>query len=386
MKADGSNRVSGLGVWVLGLCWQASDGAGEAGPVLAKPGLERTGSRGRLTVAILGTLVLEKPTPLLARALKSGTGDSSLETQQIRSETGHPKPETRHPISHKNMLAFALCFFFAACARLGERLQPGAVPAGTPEVQTILADLASNDSAIKNFKATGAFTLSSPDLAAVKTFKDGLIAFRRPADLCVIGRKYLGAAVFRLTCVGSEFLIEFPASHEEPYYRLEGERFQSVPFSVSPSDIAREMFLPESWSELKPREVTLTGYDAAAQRATLVIGPRRSPRRLIEVLRLSSWVVVRGERLDSDGKALAVTTKDDYHDVEGVHFPAYVDAQFPGEETRMTFEMRKVWPNTELDSSLFDIKARAREAGVDLTRPTSEGPGDEPRKKRARRR
>jgi hypothetical protein len=284
----------------------------------------------------------------------------------------------------KNTLAFALCLFLAACARLGERLQPGVVPAGAPKVETILADLAANDSAVRNFKATGAFTLRSPDLAAVKTFKEGLIAFRRPADLCVIGRKYLGAAVFRLTCVGSEFLIEFPASHEEPYYRLEGEHFQSVPFSVSPSDIAREMFLPESWSELKPREVTLTGYDTAAQRATLAIGPKRSPRRRIEVLRLSAWVVVRSERLDPDGNVLAIATKDDYHDIESVHFPAYVDAQFPGEETRMTFEMRKVWPNTELDNSLFDIKARAREAGVDLTRPTSEAPGDEPRKKRAR--
>ncbi len=250
------------------------------------------------------------------------------------------------------------------CARLGERVQQGALPEGAPEIKAILADLAANDAALKNFKAKGAFTLESPDFAAVKKFDDGFIAFRRPADLCVIGRKYLGMAVFHLTCVGSKFLIEFPATPEEkPYYKLEGEQFKDVPFSVSPSDIAREMFLPESWDELKSKEARLTAYDAAAQTATIEVGPKRSPRRRL-VVTGPPWRVVKSERLGDDGATLAVTTKVDYRDVDGIMFPAKVDASFPSEQTRMTLDMRKIWPNTQLDPALFDIKARATEAGV----------------------
>jgi len=269
-------------------------------------------------------------------------------------------------ILQSSFFIFLLCgALVSGCAHLGERVERLPLPEGAPSERDILADLAANDSAIANFKATGAFTLESPDLTAVKRFKDGSITFRRPADLCVVGRKYLGAAVFRLTCVGNEFLIEFPATREEPYYRLEGERFDSVPFSVSPSDIAREMFLPEPWAQLKMREVHVTSYEPDTQTATLEIGPKRSPRRRL-VVSGPPWVVLRGERLGPDGETLAVTTKEDYRVVDGIRIPARIDAWFPGEKTRMTFDMRAITPNVALDNSLFDIRARAREVGLDL--------------------
>lgn len=275
------------------------------------------------------------------------------------------------------IVAILSCIAVASgCTRLGSRVTQGMLPAGAPSVASVLSDLAANDRATVNFKAKGAFTLASPDLTAVKSFDDGFIAFRRPADLCVIGRKYLGAAVFRLTCVESEFLIEFPATPEEqPYYRLRGEQFASVPFSVSPSDIAREMFLPEDWSALHPDQVRMTSYDEATHTATLTIGPAKAPRRVV-VVAGPPWVVTRSERIDKAGKTLALTAKDAYCDVDGVRFATKVEVEFPLEQTRMTLSLRKIWPNTELDGELFDIKARARIAGVDVKKAPEATPLD----------
>jgi len=262
---------------------------------------------------------------------------------------------------------------FTGCTRLGKPLQRVVLPPGAPEAAAILEDLAANDAAIKNFKAKGSMSLSSPDFAGVKTCDDGLVAFRRPADLCVIGKKLIvGVTVFRLTCVGSEFLIEFPATpEEEPYYRVEGEHFASVPFSVAPSDIVREMFLPEDWQHMKLKDFRLVSYDQARQEAELEIGPKRAPQRRI-LVKGPPWRVVRSERVDRDGAVLAVTLMDGHRDIDGVQFPAQIDASFPSEQTRMTLDMRKIWTNTGLDNALFDVKARAREAGIDLTRTAAE--------------
>ena len=267
--------------------------------------------------------------------------------------------------------AISLCVAFAGCTRLGERVQYAALPPGAPDPASILADLERNDAAIKNFKAKGSMSLASPDFAGVKTCDDGLVAFRRPADLCVIGKKLVvGVTVFRITCVGDESLIEFPATpEEEPYYSIEGEQFGS--FSVSPLDIAREMFLPEAWQDIKPKDFRVTAYDQAQQQATVEIGSRRVPRRRV-VVTGPPWRVVRSERLDKDGAVVAVTLMDDYREIDGVQFPAKVDASFPGQQTRMTIDMRKIWTNTKLDDALFNVKARAREAGVDFNRAAAE--------------
>lgn len=261
----------------------------------------------------------------------------------------------------------SISVFLPGCvSHLGTRIEHAPLPPGAPDPAEILAELAANDSAVQNFRAKGTFTLESPDLSGAKTFRNASILFRRPASLSVLGRNDLGMAAFRLTCVGSEFLIEFPASKDEPYYRLEGERFEDVPFSVSPSDIAREMFLPESWGELKAREYRLIAFDALKQEATLEIGPKRQPRRRV-VVRGPEWVAVSSERLDDDGNVIALCTKSDYRLLDGIRFPSVVEACFPNAETRMTFEMRTIRPNAELKDEDFDIRARAREAGLDVS-------------------
>jgi hypothetical protein len=284
-----------------------------------------------------------------------------------------PKANSRLRAIPVLLSAIFVCSALMGCTRLGERVQHVPLPPGAPDAAAILAGLAGNDAAITNFKAKGSMSLASPDFAGVKTCDDGLVAFRRPADLCVIGKKLVvGVTVFRVTCIGDEFLIEFPATpEEEPYYRVEGEQFGSVPFSVSPSEIAREMFLPEVWPDVKPKDFRLVAYDQAQQQATVEIGPKRAPRRRI-VVTGPPWRVMRSERLDKDGTVLAETVMDDYREIDGVQFPAKVDASFPGEQTRMTIDMRKIWTNTKLDNALFDVKAQAREAGVDLTRAAAE--------------
>ena len=69
---------------------------------------------------------------------------------------------------------------------------------------------------------------------------------------------------------------------------------------------------------------------------------------------------------------LAITTKDEYGDVAGVRFPAKVVVEFPLEQTRMTLDLRKIWPNVELGEEFFNIKARARIAGVDVKKASKE--------------
>jgi hypothetical protein len=265
------------------------------------------------------------------------------------------------------LLLISLCL--TGCHRLGERVELRPLPAGAPEAGEILASLAANDKAIRNFKATGSFTLESPDLSAVQRFSFGLIEFRRPADLFVVGRNNLGMALFELICVGNEFIIYFPADKsEEPYYRLEGEKFDGVPFSVSPSEIAREMFLPEEWDKLTPKDVRLTEYNPEQKTALMEIGPKRAPWRRLSLTAAAgnAWVVTKSERLDKKGAVLAVTTRGEYRDVEGVIFPALIDASFPGQQTRMMFDMRKIFPNTKLNDADFEIRTRASKAGWNL--------------------
>jgi len=253
-----------------------------------------------------------------------------------------------------------LCAAYSGCVHLGHRLEQIALPPGAPEVGEILANLAANDQALQNFQATGTFTLISPERPGVDRFRQSTVTFRKPTDLYVVGRKVaLPKPLFRLTCVGTEYLIEFP-TEKEYYYQLKGERFDSVPFSVSPSDVAREMFFPESWAELTPKRVRMTAFNEALRTATLEIlepgFPRWWVRRRITV-KGAPWVVIQSKRFDKYGNLIAVTTKTNYREPLGVRFPAVVDAEFPGEGTQMTFDMRTIKPNVDLDDSVFDIDA-----------------------------
>lgn len=258
--------------------------------------------------------------------------------------------------------------FAVGCASLGERADWAAPGRGKPRAAEILADLAASDEAIQNFRAAGTFTIESPETDAIQRFRSGVIMFRRPAELYVQGNLRLtGMALFKLINVGQAFLIEFPASKKRNYYQLQGQEFESVPFPVSPADVAREMFFPERWRELKRRDVRIVDFDPVRQVATVLIGGKEHPRRTLDVARINPqnprWVMLRNERLES-GRTVAITTLDNYRVLGETVFPATVSAYFPTEATRMTFEMRNIRINTELPDEKFDIEARARELNL----------------------
>lgn len=264
------------------------------------------------------------------------------------------------PSLTRPFIAILASLALAGCAGLGERLTSSPSPSDAPALAEILADLIENDNAIQNFRASGTFTLQIPELDGIRKFHQGSIAFRRPADLHARARhRVTGIVLFELTCVGKEYLLEFPTQPDEYFYESDGIQFTSVPTRVSPSEIAREMFLPESWAELRPKEIRMTAYDAESHIATLEIGKVRNPRRRILVKGVP-WRIYQNTLFDEAGAVRAKTTLEDYHEIDGLRFPAKVDAVFPGEEARMTFQMRNIRPNAEIKESRFDIQSRLR--------------------------
>lgn len=257
----------------------------------------------------------------------------------------------------------------AGCRHLGTELERSPLSPGAPGPEEILADLAANDAALDNFRGPCSVILESPKLAATQVLQQSSVYYRRPSDLHVVGRKY-GSTVMRLTCAGKEFLIEFP-TEDEYYYRLEGEFVGAVDFSVSPADIAREMFFPESWATMAPERLAVTGYDAATQivLAELLDEDRNFVQRRLQ-FQGRPWVVVHDERFDSEGRVVAVTTLRDYRVIDGIHLPAQVEAVFPLEETSMKLEFRQIKPNTMIEDKYFDIDGRASELRIDLDKST----------------
>jgi len=268
------------------------------------------------------------------------------------------------------LFLFTLVAAAAGCQRLGRELAPAPLPPGAPSLAAILDGLAANDAAIQSFRGPCSVTLESPDLAVKQVLHKSSVYFRRPESLHVVGRKY-GSTVMRLTSVGREFLIEFP-SEKKYYYRLEGERLETVEFSVSPSDIAREMFFPEPWDTLDLERVRLVAYEERDQTARLELleADGKHVRRVVTV-QGPPWVIVRSEHVDRRGRTLSVTTLRDYRQFDGVNLPATVEAVFPLEKTSMTLAFRELKPNTDIEDQYFDINARARELGIVLDRTSA---------------
>ena len=266
-------------------------------------------------------------------------------------------------------------FLLAGCAHLGNRVEFTEPGVDLPDIEVILSNLAENDAAVSSMKASGVFKIESPKLESSKKFR-GRLVFERPDRLYVEGSKLAGAiVVFKMTCVGPQFLMEFPGEKESNFYELNGTDFENVAFSVSPSDIVREMFLPEDWVKIKKRSVQLIAYNASENKVTLELRQRWRLHRTLELQQVNPenprWVIIRHLRYDDSGHDLAITELSKYNEIDGVLFPEDVDAYFPTEETRMTFKLKDIRLNSDVSESTFDIEARARElqlldATVDL--------------------
>ena len=266
-----------------------------------------------------------------------------------------PIPEDERPIPVRLRCAIPLILLLvlaAGCARLGERLSQQQVPQGAPEVRSILDSLAANEAAMKGFKATGTVILQSPELESTQISRESTIVYGAPLDLFVIGRKY-GTRFVELTCSGQAFLIQFPTERQF-YFRPQGERFGTV----SSADMAREMFQPESWKDLSEKRVRMLSYDAATSTASMLVldGTRAArPRRQL-LVQGTPWVVLENRLLDREGREIAVTTKGDYYERDGVRFPKRVESVFPEEGARMSFTMRKIELNPSVDAKMFDVE------------------------------
>ncbi len=267
-------------------------------------------------------------------------------------------------------LAWRLCLValvmtaLAGCTRFHDRFVRTQLPPGAPNLKAILADLGANDAAIENFSARGQVLIESPDLAGKERFS-GSLQFRRPGDLHILGRhNVLLTRLFELTCVGPEFLVEFPGKRE-PYYRFENEQSEDVEFSVSPFDIVK-MFFPESWQDIRRNEVRLVAYDVANQQAILEIGKKGQPRRRITVTPVtlatsateSAWVLSVNEVLDDNGEVLSRTAFTDYVLIDGVRFPSVTESRFFPEQTWLRIKIKNagdIQINTGLDESHFQF-------------------------------
>lgn len=247
------------------------------------------------------------------------------------------------------------------CATLGQRQERALHLAGAPTKDEVIADLTRSDRILHSFEARGEFILISPqvDDGNPRRFQ-GRIAFRKPTDVSVIGRHRIsGTLIFRLRCIGKEYFVEFPTENE-CYYQLDGEQVEGIPFSVSPSDIAREMFLAESWASLRKREVHLVEFDNISGAAVVTIGDVEHPRRRLEIVKLAlgGWVVAKNELLSGD-ETIAITTSSEYFSKDGVNFPTRVEARFPKENTELRFHVSDPRVNIELPDSLFHIDRQA---------------------------
>lgn len=229
------------------------------------------------------------------------------------------------------------------------------LPEGSPTVEAILADLSANDSKIHSFRDKQTLlTMKSPKLKATQVVSAD-VAFERPDKLYIVGRQraFRGVA-FRIRSVGGEYVVQVP-SEDAVYTSRNAERIRGVPFSVSPSDIARELFLPEDWGALDGDSVRVADYDPATQTATLLIGSRRAPERRVQVAG-PPWHVTVSERLAKNGEVFARTVRSEYGEWGGIRFPTRIEATFPEQETELRLDkIDNPKFNEPLEGDLFVI-------------------------------
>ena len=247
----------------------------------------------------------------------------------------------------------------AGCVHM-RRPETSVVPAkGAPNAKAIVADLAANDARIDSFREKQALlSIKSPKLRATQVVSAD-VGFRRSGDLFIVARQrmHLGGIAFRLVSVGDVYAVRIPSEHRT-VRGTAGEPVEDVPFAVSPSDIARALFLPEDWATLDPTEVRVSAFDPATSTATLLIGPKEAPRHRLTVSG-PPWRVITSERIDERGQVYAKSTRSDYRDWNAISFPTTIEAVFPEYETEVKlYKIDDPQFNTPLEESLFVIDER----------------------------
>ena len=254
------------------------------------------------------------------------------------------------------------------CVGMGDPVQQADAPTGTPPLSEVLGALAENDAKIENFRAGGSSIIKSSQLEGVQRFRTGSVLFRRPADLFVEGRIAIGAVALRMVSIGDQYLIEFPVLREY-YGRINGVEVEPVPFDVPPIEIAREMFFPLNWGDVRARRCEIVRYDADTTRMVFRYRESRTLNREISV-EGPPWVVVQNDRIEN-GRVVASTASSDHNMKDGIRFPTRVVATFPEYETTMEFRMRNIRHNAVIEEEYFSIDdERLAEIGLKRFGPT----------------
>ena len=140
------------------------------------------------------------------------------------------------------------------------------------------------------------------------------------------------------------------ATPRRVFFEREGVEVESLPFSVSPSDIAAELFQPEDWGETNLENVRLVS--PTGRRMNLDIRAEGRLKREL-VVQPPRWWLVRDELYGEDGTLRAVTVLERYRQIDGIWVPTYLEVHYPERETRMVMRLSGIAVNTQLNPRLF---------------------------------
>jgi len=264
----------------------------------------------------------------------------------------------------KVALCLLLLTFAAGCGSLGSPFQRYPIPQSAPSAADILTDLARNDGAIAGFRAAGAFIVETPEIA--KRRFQGRVVYQRPHDLSLRGNHpVLGTRIFEMECRGDAWVIDIPSENQRftGHGAAEFDGVEGV--SVTPFDIAREVFFQEDWDAVVPDQAEMLRYSPRTQSAVLVITRPDGLRRRIEVSG-APWVVTRSSLYTPEGELLSEVERSEYREVDGFRVASRVTAVFPLNSAGFEFRLRSI----EIDGDAYDPESGSatdveREAGRD---------------------
>jgi outer membrane lipoprotein-sorting protein len=216
------------------------------------------------------------------------------------------------------------------------------------DIERAVETLGTRQTNLENFKARVTFIIDSPDLEKQQKFR-GNVAVEMPDRLRLVSTGAFGRKLFDLVSVGKSFLLHFP-SEQKVFFEKEGMPVESLPFSVSPSDIVKELFGPEDWGNVDLANVRV--LSPGGRRLVVALYSGGVLKRKLWIQR-PEWLLVRDELYAEDGTLRAVTVLDRYRRIQETWMPTRFEAQYPLHETYMVMNLGRIEINTGLNPRLF---------------------------------